>query len=109
MLGLPKIEAVISLSNQSTGISTTPIFTPPRPGLYRYSAYATATVGSASSSIYWDDEAGSENLGIITAGVGSPSSGSYVFRALPSSPISFNVSVGPSPNNYNLDIVIESL
>ncbi|MGA8432995.1 MAG: hypothetical protein WB729_24445 [Candidatus Sulfotelmatobacter sp.] len=61
----PRVIATGALTGQTSNIPTTTIFTPPRSGLFRLSAYATlttpATSGFQSSWAYdftWTDDAG---------------------------------------------------
>ncbi len=113
---VPRIVANESFLNQTSAISPTSIFTPDADGNYRISAYidfpsnALGVGTEIDASITFTDDFGSRQFDIE----GTPGgSGSAVrtARLTASNPVQVSTAYtgSPSPNNYNLFIVVEEL
>jgi hypothetical protein len=123
----PRVIAKVNLTNQTSAIPTTTLFTAPETGLYRVSGYLTMTtpvIGGSYSWIVpltWNDDAGTETAffaAIGTASVppqdfagnanGTPDS-TFVIRVLAGTPVTFYSYTGIAGGTYALFMVAERL
>ena len=128
----PRVIATGALTGQTSNIASTTIFTPPRSGLFRLSAYATlttpATTGFQSSWQYdftWTDDAGVATSGtrLLIANQNDQNVGTFdwylvnqygatlVFQAKAGTPVTYDVTqLGPPDGSaYSLYYTIERL
>jgi len=118
----PQIVAKGRLLNERGAIPTTTIFTPPQTGLYRFSAYSTGPLSSASGywniNLYWTDDFGPEwttellqNANGGFGSVGWPSGTVGMFEVIAGQPVSYSITLatGDGGGSYSLYYTIERL
>ena len=116
----PRVVAKINLTNQTSQIPPTTLFTPPTSGMFRISVYETMTAAGDGNGVVlnWTDEAGLEsaNVGGIQPGsgpyclsaAGPPPCGTTLF-AEAGAPIIYQISSDANGGTYDLHIVVERL
>jgi|SRR5450631_2142667 hypothetical protein len=115
----PIIVARVSKTNQTAAIPVTTMFTPPRDGLFRISAYAVMTTlstggenGDVIPYLDYTDESGQQQLqlnGLPSAGAGFVDLYSEPFRATAGNPVSYSVSATDVNGVYELFLTVERL
>jgi hypothetical protein len=107
----PKIVAQYSVTNQTSAITTTTIYTPTVTGLYRLSVYENGTNG-ADITIHWEDALNPANgFGFSCSSCAGVSGEGFVLpiSVTASTPITIETDA-PGPSGvYNLFITVERI
>jgi hypothetical protein len=120
------IVAKVALTNQTTTIPQTVIFTPLQSGLYRVSPYMALMTSPVTCcwnfDFFWTDEGGTRTAStMMTLGnnsccgygldsISTDVPGSFTFRAVAGQPVSYDISGGGADAGpYELYLVIERL
>lgn len=117
----PQILQEVSLVNQTTAISTTPLALPSiTSGFYRVSVYYIVTIAGAVSSaltvtVGWTDASGPRNRVIptlVNGAVGANFSIEFPIHTDDNSPITYAAAYASNAANqmtYNLGVIVEAL
>ena len=111
----PCVVASISLANQTTAVSQTPIITATADGLFRVTYYLESSHIQGSTwgvAFSWTDDLKTESTGIFEAHAGSISAGTWISRVIAGQPITYAVTAGirnPPGASYSLFITVEQL
>lgn len=114
-LTYPTIVANVALTDQTTAIHPTPIFTPSVSGLYRMSGYTekAGCDGKAWQAYFlWTDDTGyPQSSQFINPGGCSVSTGTVTVRGVAGKPLSFSVHDigGSGATPYGIFITVEQL
>lgn len=115
---IPTGQAIVSLANQTAGITTTALHTPGANGLFRIAYYVAVTTtdatGTLTLTLGWTDEVGARTLDAI-AGLSLASTtyaqGQIVVWALTSAPITYAVSLAGLSGSpaYSIRLAVERI
>jgi hypothetical protein len=111
----PCVVASVSLTNQSQRIAPTPIFTPPASGVFRVSAYMSASTGPKNAEwelfVSWTDDLGLK-FSVLDARENGFNDLSLVVQAVGGQPLLYQTGHtrgGLREMTYNLFITVEQL
>jgi hypothetical protein len=119
VVAYPRIVASVHLTNLTSDVPTTTIFTPTRNGLYRISVNMVVTVpggnGAWTFFVSWADDAGAEEEQVTTLNsapnASSPSASVAIFRANANKPVTYQTTGTPNADGstYEVFFTVEQL